>query len=527
MEFMQKHKYPFKSRMYRYELWLIMLLIVVSSIMFYPPAFLNEAPFWDDKAYINNALIASGRASQKEVWGPFAEERPPLFWWFLTGLFIIGAPNWIVKLVSPTFTIIGIIGVYILTARIFRNVLVGILSSIFLIFSNFFITTTSYILTDSMGAILSILYILCFSLGLLYRPFIWLSGPLLAFSIMARDQNLVLIPVTIIFLLWISNIQTKYKLMLLILLFITFLPVVFLPIYIYLQYISNIFTPLLLNTTTPFITVIMTIALGLLITQKTSSYYLQVKNGIKQSKIIFDILLATFLCLSFLYPYFYDNNRLGEEYQIAGKGFLARPISHFIMASQDIAKMNIPTNIRILLWIIEVLKLMTIPLLFLAILGSMLIILRRIHIIKSLIILAFLSISYIIGFTHLEARFLVQAIPPIAIIASYALTELVKKWKLVGYITIILTLVFVLFPSQPQIPIPDLSQKPTTVESILILMGTKKREETWLTSYFEYLKTLPQSQPRINIAYPTLALSSLILSIFIIYLALKKNEYIT
>jgi hypothetical protein len=70
------------------------LLVFLASLATYlPPALVNEAPFWDDKAYINNALIFSGRLSPQDVRGPYAEERPPLFWWLLTGLYAFKPPR--------------------------------------------------------------------------------------------------------------------------------------------------------------------------------------------------------------------------------------------------------------------------------------------------------------------------------------------------------------------------------------------------------------------------------------------------
>jgi 4-amino-4-deoxy-L-arabinose transferase-like glycosyltransferase len=88
------------------------LVGLLAAFIYFPPALVNEAPFHDDKAYINNALIASGRIRPEDAIGPYAEERPPLFWWLLTGLFILGAPNDSVRWASPLATTLGVVGIY-------------------------------------------------------------------------------------------------------------------------------------------------------------------------------------------------------------------------------------------------------------------------------------------------------------------------------------------------------------------------------------------------------------------------------
>ncbi|MEM4303547.1 MAG: phospholipid carrier-dependent glycosyltransferase [Candidatus Caldarchaeum sp.] len=107
----------------------------------------NEAPFWDDKAYINNALVSSGRIEPSKVWGPFAEERPPLFWWLLTAVYLTGAPVEWARLVSPLMTSLGVAAIYLLTTKIFRSVSACLLTSLIMVFLDYFVLTTSYILT--------------------------------------------------------------------------------------------------------------------------------------------------------------------------------------------------------------------------------------------------------------------------------------------------------------------------------------------------------------------------------------------
>ncbi|MEM4384657.1 MAG: glycosyltransferase family 39 protein, partial [Candidatus Caldarchaeum sp.] len=166
---------------------LSIVVFAAALLTYLPPALVNEAPFWDDKAYINNALIASGRIEPSQAMGPYAEERPPLFWWLLALLYTAGLPVETARLISPLTASAGVVAVFLLTSKVFKSSLTGLLTALILVVHDYFVLTTSYILTDSLGSILAFLTLACFSLGLRYGHYMWLSGILMSAAILARD----------------------------------------------------------------------------------------------------------------------------------------------------------------------------------------------------------------------------------------------------------------------------------------------------------------------------------------------------
>ena len=501
---------------------LFVTAFVVSALMLYPPGMINEALFWDDKAYINNALIASGRASPSQVSGPHAEERPPLFWWLITAFFLLGAPIGIVRFISPTFGLLTVLAVFVFSWRIFRNIWTGFFSALLLSTSYFYILTSSYILSDAMGATLSILYILCLCLGFRERHALWLSGPFLAFSIMARDQNLLLIPATILMMIWIFFKRLTLKLMLSTLL-ISGLGLILTTISLeeVLQYISNIITPIVIDPLFFSLTLILS-GLCLLLSITPPSIREVGVDGIQSTDLMFDLLLAFFSALSILYPYFVDNYRLSAEYQIVGRGVLSRPISHLMMARTGIGTELPPWAMRIQ-WIKHVIQFITMPILALAMIGSISALKKEKHTGIILTTWSLLSLGYVVFFTHLEARFLIQCFPPIFMLAGYGLSRIGNKNKLLCFLSMLLTTLFLVFPVGRNTLLPDISQTPITFSSLRILMRFEHVHKVWLTPYITYLSTrMCSSIPRIQLIYPILGLSSLILSVGVIYLIWRE-----
>jgi 4-amino-4-deoxy-L-arabinose transferase-like glycosyltransferase len=496
------------------------LVGLLAAFIYFPPALVNEAPFHDDKAYINNALIASGRIRPEDAIGPYAEERPPLFWWLLTGLFILGAPNDSVRWASPLATTLGVVGIYFLAARLFNDFRAGLLAAIFISVSDFFTLTTSYILTDSMGSVLAMLAILSFSLGLRDGVFMWLAGPLTALSIIARDQNLLIVPVILLSLIWVSRLGLGRKLLLFILLAISVSPVILLSQERALQLVSDIITPIFKDQ--PYLYILGAyLGLSAMIVYKVAEQRNLISRRVNVGERIFDIGLALGLALLVLHPFFMDNVRLGDTFQIAGKGILSRPIAHAIMARELGIGAELPYFERVFIWASQSLKLATLPLLILSLFGALHMLRRGVKIGRPLILWGFLSLAYVILFTHLEYRFLAQAIPPLAILAAYAVAQLWRTSRIFPAILIPLTLLYLFLPPHPYLPLPSLTQ-PTTIQG-LIALTSGNTDGGWLTQYLTYLENIPPAGGlAINPIYPVLGLTTIPLLIISILIGIRR-----
>ncbi|GBC68467.1 hypothetical protein HRbin01_00150 [archaeon HR01] len=500
--------------------WVLAGLLVglMAAFLYFPPALVNEAPFHDDKAYINNALIASGRVTAELVRGPYAEERQPLFWWLITGILILGAPVESVRWVSPLITSIGVVGIYFLASRLFNDFRVGLLSAVFISLSDFFVLTTSYILTDSMGSVIAVLAILCFSLGLRDGVFMWLAGPLVALSIIARDQNLLIVPVIILSLVWMSRLGLGRKIAILALLGVALAPALTLPQDRILQIVSDIVTPIFRDPSYLLILIIYVSFMGAVV-YKVAIQRNLISRRSNVGERIFDVGFALGLALLILHPFFIDNIRLGDTFQIAGKGILSRPVAHAIMVARELGiGSELPLAIRVSTWVWESIKLLTIPLLMLSVLGAVTLLWRGVRMARPLILWGFLSLLYVILFTHLEYRFLAQALPPLAILAAYTIVRLWKISRVFPAILIPLTILFLLFPSQPLYPIPELST-PRTVQSLM----AGPTPDGWLTQYIAYLETLtPAGTISINPIYPVVGLATIPVLLVSVYVGLRR-----
>ena len=505
---------------------LLITVILISIISFIPPGLANEALLWDDKAYINNALIASGRARSNEVWGPHAEERQPLFWWLITGLFMLGLPNWIVRVISPIFGIITVATVYVFVSRILEDPWSGFFSSLPMTFSSFFISTTSDILTDTMGAALAAAYMLSLYMGLKRenRYMLWASGPLLALAIIGRDQNLILIPVTVVFLIWSSALRLRSKISLIAGFLLLFLAVLLmLPIEGLLQTASNILTPLVMNSLFLPLLLLVTGLNAILVTYPYSRIMDDESGSKGLSRVGFDLGLGAALSIVFLYPYFMDNYRLGQEYQIAGRGILSRPISHFIMAKTIGIGAELPRAERWMWWLQHTIQLTTIPILLLAFMGALMMLRERRRFGSLLILWAGFSTAYVIFFTHLEARFLISALPPLFILAGYAISKVTRRRPIIGIGLLTVTTIFLLFPNSGSTFLPDLSQIPPTLQGIQILLGLRSPPAVWLSNYLRYLPMLRPVAPVIELLYPALGLGSLIIMVVVLWAAWRRK----
>ncbi|MEM1937314.1 MAG: hypothetical protein QXV14_00030 [Candidatus Caldarchaeum sp.] len=503
--------------------YILSLAVFLLSLAFYlPPALVNEAPFWDDKAYINNALIASGRIEPSQARGPYAEERPPLFWWLLALLYTAGLPVETARLISPLTVSAGVVAVFLLTSKIFKSFLTGFLTALMLVVHDYFVLTTSYILTDSLGSILAFLALASFSLGLRYGPYMWLSGILMSVAILARDQNLLLIPVLALFLIWVAKTSRLLKVLALVLLGLTAYLAVSLTQEVFLQYLSDIATVVLLDRVFPvfitFVALFATLAVYKIAEQKNL-----VSRRPSIEERFFDILLAVVLCIIVLYPYFLDNVRLGDEYQIAGRGVLSRPVAHSIMVRNDIARTGLGAFERASVWASTTPQLLTTPILALSLLGGVLVLKNRVVEARPLVIWGGVSIPYVFFFTHFEYRFLAQAVPALACLTAYSLTRLTAVNKPAGLAAACLTLVVAAFPAGAYGFLLSFST-PTVLVGWQALTGASSVSERWLSDYVEYLdEVMKQPQPTIPLPNTLAALLIIPALAFAVYLGLRKG----
>ena len=501
------------------------LLVFLAALTTYlPPALVNEAPFWDDKAYINNALIFSGRLSPQDVRGPYAEERPPLFWWLLTGLYALNLPVDVSRLISPTVSALGVAALFLLTSIIFRKMLAGLLAALILIVSDYFVLTTSYILTDSMGSVLGFLTILSFSLGLRYGPYMWAAGGLMAASILARDQNLLLLPTIALAMVWVSRASKVLKLLSLAALGAVAFAAVTLRQEVFLQHVSDLLTPMVLEPIyTPFIAVAGIFSATAVYVVAAQKNLISRRPSLEERS--FDIMAGAVLCIIILTPFFYDNVRLGDEFQIAGRGILSRPVAHAIMVRGDIERMGLSLPERVSAWVYEGLRWLSPMLFVLAAAGALMALRRGEELAKPAILWAILSVMYVFLFAHLEARFLSQAVPPLAFLASYALTRIIDWRKSIGFIFAAALLLYVSYPPVENLLTPSLDSH-TTLTGVNTLVGAVNPSERWLTDYAEYLQShLKPPSLRLNIFNLASAWTMPAALAYTIYLGLKGRMF--
>lgn len=492
------------------------IVFAAAILTFLPPALLNEAPFWDDKAYINNALIASGRINPSEAWGPFAEERPPLFWWLLTAIYLAGAPMEYARLVSPLLTSLTVTAIYLLTAKIFRSVAAGLVTSLAIIFLDYFVLTTSYILTDSLGSTLAFLTVLCFSMGLRYGPYMWAAGSLLAVSILARDQNLLLIPSLMLSMVWVAKTSKLLKLIALAALALTAFLTLSMTQEAFLQALSDIITPAIIDNFFPPL-LGFSLLFGVLAVYKVHEQknLLSEKPSLEERGL--DMFLGVAICLVSLYPFFIDNVRLGDEFQIAGKGVLSRFVSHSMMVRAEIDKLGLNIFQRVAAWSSVSLKMLTLPLIFLAAAGCLLMLKNKITLAKPALVWLAVTAPYIFTLSHLEYRFLAQVVPAICFFAGYAVSRIAALNKTVGVALAVSLMFFICLPSNDGLT-PSF-QRPTAVVGWQALNTGSTSSERWLTDYSAYLQNVAKqphlTMPLLNVLSACAVIPSVLAALYL------------
>ncbi|MEM2896836.1 MAG: glycosyltransferase family 39 protein [Candidatus Bathyarchaeia archaeon] len=490
------------------------LLVAISVLLFSLSGYVDQIPWHDDKAYLNNALIHSGRINKEEVLGPYADERPPLFWWILTTLFILNAPIQSAKFLSPFFGVSLVILTYSFTRKLFKSNRQGFYSGLFLVLNAFNLLLTGMVLTDVPGTALSMLFLFLLYFGVEERrnSYLIISGPILALSLMMRDQNLILFPIALFYLL------TKLRLNKYLRVLIAFLGSLSLgiPIIAYgmvntLKTLSNWLTSLIISEaySIPFTSVGMSPIFLFSIVTLTFSVYPAIDiyfSDIKKARQLklFNFFLSVLLFFVTLYPYLWDNYFLGAKFEIEGKGVLSRLVSHQIMSETIGVGANLTVMERRAWWIFNFVPLISPPIFLFSIIGLMQMIKKRMYSQLSILTpwLLFTS-GFTIFFTYLEARFLIPSLPAFVIISSKGLVDMVD-WiksklsdlkKVLGYwingVKAIVEVSFVLLSLFIENLVLTELYLPTKVGSVAIVDLLNKAlsgPKGWFSDYLTYLE---------------------------------------
>jgi 4-amino-4-deoxy-L-arabinose transferase-like glycosyltransferase len=506
-------------------------------------------PWHDDKAYLNNALIHSGRIDRDRVLGPYADERPPLFWWMLTTLFILNAPIWSAKFLSPFFGVSLVVLTYSFTKKLFKSDRQGFYSGLFLASNAFMILLTGMVLTDVPGTALSTLFLFCLYFGVEEKKnsYLIISSPILALSLMMRDQNLILFPIALFYLLTKLRLNKYLKVL------VAFtgglslgIPVIIYGMINTLKALSNWLTPFIIDKaySIPFTSVgispiflLSTVILIFSIYPAIPIYFSDIKNS-RQLKL-FNFFLFSLLFFVSLYPYLWDNYSLGAKFEIEGKGVFSRLVSHQIMSETIGVGANIPATERRIWWLSNFVPLISPPIFFLSIIGLIQMIKKRMYSQLSILIpwLLFTS-GFTIFFTYLEARFLIPSIPVFAIISSKGFIDTIDWIKLkflnvksrlsywMNKIGLLIEISFIL----PLLLIENLVLTelylPIKVGSIVtvdLLDKALSGPKGWFSDYLIYLEG-KLSSPTLNLD-PVYALESMTCLILIMFFSLRIMNF--
>ena len=419
---------------------LALLGLILSVTMVVLLGAMNQIPLFDDKAYLNDGLVFGGRISKTAVQGPFAEERPPLLWWTLAPILATGANLSIVNLLVPIYGLMLMLAVFILAYELTLDLKIATYSTILLGFNSFFLVFSSLLLSDIPGAAIATVFILCLYIGIAKRKkaYLVLAGPILALNIIMRDQNLILVPIAL--LITILSLRTKRtnKLLALIAMCIAVTLIGNYGLIITLQTLSTLLTPVIIGA--PYKTLFTSVAfspfiLCLTVVTFFSLYaFIAISNSkaLERTKQCATMALSGELFTLTIFPYLWDNFRLGAEFQIAGKGILARLVAHDIMAVTVGQGMNLSPTQRLSWWIIGTPLILTPTLLILTIFGVVLLIrIRENEVLTFLLPWLLMTIAFTWWQGQIEARYLAPSLPPMAILAGLSarwLEARLKQW---------------------------------------------------------------------------------------------------
>jgi 4-amino-4-deoxy-L-arabinose transferase-like glycosyltransferase len=469
------------------------VVAIVTSVTVGLATNLDQIPEHDEFGYVTNPLYYSGvhpsnatlvynTTIGSETYHPFYSERPPLFWWLITSLIAVGLNPIVSIIISPLFAVLLALLIsqfaYELTgdpkAALFAGLLTG--------FSAFFATISSHILTDAMGTFFAALTIYCFYEFFFKqrKMFGVLMGASLALSLITRDENLILIPLLVI--LWIALVlkaSAIRKFLYLVIFAIIFgAPVLLFGLVGTLQGISNVLTPLVLNGW-PIIIIIVAIA----------AYVSYRAKG-----VVVGELAAAFLAFFILMlPFFFDNYYLGNvEYYVAGKGILARPVSHLIMAQTIGVGSGLSLTARAEVWITSLPALLSVTLMIFSLAGLYYVFRADRRQFVLLFIWTALSLGYVVFGTQLEDRFLMIAFAQLAILAGIGIAFVWKLNPFAGVVAAAFSFVLADF-------VPRSAFK---ISNLVIIAGGTAKTRSWV---FLFLSRVSLSPPHPILPYYDLA----------------------
>ena len=463
---------------------LIFTLIVVGSIAATVTGIatnLVNLPEHDEFAYFGNAIYwsglhpASGMAFNGINYSVTYTERPPLFWWFMTSLFALGMSPYGALVISPLFTALNAILVTLFAYELAGELKYGIFAGLLASVSGFGASVGAHILSDAMGSFFAVLAMYSFYEYFFKnrRPFALLLGASIGLGLVARDEDLItLFLLIILWIIFVPKAGTKRKFLYLLLFGAIFgIPVLLLGLIRTLQLISNIATPLVFDGW-PFI-----VAIGAFIAY--FAYRAKTRLRLAELGAAFFAFFVTML------PFFFDNYALGNvDYYIAGKGILARPVSHLMMIPQTAGVgASLSESARFFEWLKSVPGLLSIPVLVFAVLGVYYLARTNKKNFVFLFLWTLVSFGYVVGSTSLEDRFLLIAFAPIMIFAGVGLGYVWKKNYVVGTIFGAVALFLADIIPRTTISISDLT----------IIAGLRTHSQNWL---YSFLPTITLGAPK-------------------------------
>ena len=460
---------------------LYIVVALATSLMLLVAIKLNVVPEHDEQAYVTNALIYSGVSPS--AGSPAYSERPPLFWWLLTAIVSLGANPTLLLAVSPAFTVMLALLISKFSIEITGEPKVGLFAGLVSGFSAFMASMGSRVLTDAMGSFFALLSMYAFykyfikgQNKIIYAP---LFGVSLGLSLVARDENMIMLPLfLILWIFFVLKVPVRRKILFAAAAAVLLgAPTAYLGVINTLQLASNIMTPLVLNF---WSYALFLIALFTYFMFRLKKIFLR------------DAGLGLFSLLVFLLPFWYDNYLLGNvEYYVAGKGILARPISHLMMVpeTQGVGA-QLGTTARASDWLWGLPQLLSIAVLAAVVIGIYTVYRFSSKDFAFLSLWLVTTLGYVVVGTHLEDRFLMIAFAPLMIFAGIGLGFLWAKNRLIGAGGLALAL----FSGNV---IPRTAFSPANDLFYSALLGSDRGEQNWI---YSFLPTIRVSSPDLHIS---------------------------
>ncbi|MGI0091987.1 MAG: glycosyltransferase family 39 protein [Nitrososphaerales archaeon] len=469
------------------DLVLFAIVAIVAILVQLAAINLITSPEHDEYAYTYNSLLWSGRINNATniAW----VERPPLFWWGMTSILALGASPLALLAVSPLFAVLLSLLIMQFAGEVTRDRRAGFAAGLFTAFSGFVGVMSAHVLTDAMGIFFATLSVYSF-----YKFFIEdkspksastgsffciLWGVSLALGLVARDENLVLIPIFALMWIFASSRASMPKKLFYAIIFLMIFggPILLLGLVNTIQLASNLLTPIVLSGWW----LIILMAGGL-------AWYWH-ENGFTIRR---DLAVSFVGFFAIMLPFFFDNNLIAKEGYIGGTGILARPIAHLLMlpVTQGVGA-DLSMTGRAAAWISEFPHLITPLFVLLAIIGLYHAYGTRRRVLIFLFLWLVLSMGYVITEANLENRFLLIAFPSLALCAAFGVSFLWKINRWLGIVPLLATLPLInIFPNSP-----------VSLNNETLVLGLASGTKNWM---YGFLATQPLSVPAVKLALPNM-----------------------